>query len=156
MKKEDILKILEEADKVSSKLTDKQIEQYTFDKFTDKQKEQFIKFAKKGGSTNSENQYKHSSELGKVIGKIIGKKNVESGHLKSICSDGGKAGAKSQMEKKIGIHTADAELRRQWAILGGKKSVAALNQTRTCPHCGKTTAGGGYYRWHGDNCKNKI
>lgn len=105
-----------------------------------------------GKKTLGSGDYTYIQSMG---GNVIGKQNVESGHLKSICSDGGKAGAKSQMEKKIGIHTADTELRRQWAILGGKKSAAALNQSRTCPHCGVTTAGGGYYRWHGDNCKKK-
>lgn len=33
---------------------------------------------------------------------------------------GGQAGAKTQMEQGIGIHTTDQETRRQWASLGGK------------------------------------
>jgi len=115
--------------------------------------EQIKSVNKNGGKASlGSGKYKHIQSMG---GKVAGRKSVESGHLKSICSDGGKAGAKSQMEKKIGIHTDDVELRRQWAILGGKKSAAALNQTRICPHCGKTSAGGGYYRWHGDKCKSK-
>ena len=88
-------------------------------------------------------------------GKVIGKRNVESGHLASICSAGGKAGAKSQIEKGLGIHT-DSETRREWARLGGLKTVTKLNIEKTCPYCGIITRGAAYNRWHGDKCKHKI
>jgi predicted GIY-YIG superfamily endonuclease len=40
---------------------------------------------------------------------------------------------------------------------GGKK-VGPIVQSveRTCPYCNKTIKGMSYFRWHGDNCKNKI
>ena len=37
----------------------------------------------------------------------------------------------------------------------GKKNSQFNNRVRTCPHCGITTRGVGYERWHGDRCKNK-
>ena len=36
---------------------------------------------------------------------------------------------------------------------GGTKTMAI---ERTCPYCGKTIKGATYFKWHGDNCKNKI
>jgi hypothetical protein len=38
----------------------------------------------------------------------------------------------------------------------GKKMSEYNNRIQTCIHCGKTTRGIGYIRWHGDKCKNKI
>ena len=35
----------------------------------------------------------------------------------------------------------------------GKKMSEFNNRIRTCPHCGITTRGVGYERWHGDKCK---
>jgi hypothetical protein len=37
----------------------------------------------------------------------------------------------------------------------GKKNSEFNNRVRTCPHCGITTRGVGYERWHGDKCKKK-
>ena len=37
----------------------------------------------------------------------------------------------------------------------GKKMSKLNNRIRTCPHCGITTRGVGYERWHGDRCKKK-
>jgi len=37
--------------------------------------------------------------------------------------------------------------------IGGKKSG---NYEYTCPHCGLTSRGNAFRRWHFDNCKHKI
>jgi hypothetical protein len=151
MKREDILKVLEEANGVSSNLSDKQIEQYT----SESHKKQVRDRASKGGKVKSDKKTEHLNKLSKTYSHIQGKRNVESGHLSSIQSKGGKAGAKSQIEKGLGIHT-DSETRREWARLGGLKTVAKLNIEKTCPYCGIITRGAAYNRWHGDKCKHKI
>lgn len=150
MKKEDIDKILQEANDALGKLTDKQIQQY----ISEGHKKQNSERASKGGSTKSVKKTKHLKKLAKTHSPIQGKKNVESGLLKSICSDGGKAGTKVQMEKGIGIHT-DKETRREWSRLGGLVVIDSLNKEKICPHCKIVSRGAGYNRWHGDNCKHK-
>lgn len=35
------------------------------------------------------------------------------------------------------------------------KGAQFMRETLTCPHCGKTSNGPNYKRWHGDNCKMK-
>lgn len=139
MKKEDVLKVLEEANKVSSNLTDKQLAQ-------------FNEFVNKGAqaSLKSDKFLEVRSKGGKVIGRL----NVESGHLKNIASLGGKAGTKVQMEKGLGIHV-DSETRREWSRLGGLKTIGHLNRERTCPYCNIVTKGAAYNRWHGEKCKHK-
>lgn len=66
---------------------------------------------------------KWQSEKGRQVGthpngleakRKVGRKNVESGHLRSVCSKGGKAGVKSQMENKVGIYGASPEQRYEW------------------------------------------
>lgn len=59
-------------------------------------------------------------------GRIQGRRNVESGFLRSISSKGGKASTKSP------LHPNNREL--------------------TCPHCGKIGRGG-IVRWHFNNCR---
>ena len=126
----------------------------SYSKLSDKRLAQFEDFVKKGGRAKSDKKNKHLKILNKKRSHLQGKHNVESGHLASIQSKGGKAGAKSQMEKGLGIHT-DKETRREWARLGGLKTIAHLNRERTCPHCKIVTKGAAYNRWHGDNCKHK-
>lgn len=81
--------------------------------------------ARAGGlsSSNSPNQIKHMKRLGKEQGK----KNVESGHLKSIAASGGAKSAKSD------------------------KSMN--KQKKECEFCGVSCNLGLYGRWHGKNCK---
>ena len=70
-------------------------------------------------------------KAGRINGPIQGRKNVESGHLQSISSKGG----------KIGVIKANATMNAE--IL-------------TCPHCNFTGKGrGNMKRWHFDNCKKK-
>ena len=39
--------------------------------------------------------------------------------------------------------------------VSSKSEKHISKQEMTCPHCGKTSRGVGYSRWHGDNCKNR-
>jgi hypothetical protein len=61
-----------------------------------------------------------------------GKKNVESGHMKTLHSIGGKIGGKIQ------------------GPIQGKINAAKV---QTCPWCFKTIKGLNYTKWHGDRCK---
>ena len=128
------------------------VSQSKFAKKTDRELSQFDDFVKKGAQASLKSD--KFLEVRSKGGKISGKRNVESGHLASIQSIGGKAGAKSQMENGIGIHT-DSETRREWAILGGKKTAQFLNREQTCPYCSIITKGAAYNRWHGERCKHK-
>ena len=123
-----------------------------YSKLSDKQLSQFEDFVKKGAKASVKSS--KFLEVRSKGGKVIGKRNVESGHLKSIASLGGKAGAESQMKNGLGIHT-DKETRREWARLGGLASIERLNKEKICPHCKLKSKGAGYNRWHGDNCKHK-
>ena len=134
----------------------KKVSESKFANKTDKQLSQFDEFVKKGAeaSVKSPIKIKQRSDLAKVYGKILGKNNVESGHLKSIASSGGKIGGKVQFENGLGIHNPDKAL--EYRILGGLAQVKNLNLDKTCPHCGVLSRGAGYNRWHGDKCKHKI
>jgi hypothetical protein len=90
---------------------------------------------KKGGQIGGKIGGQKAKELGvgamcfesrSKAGKVQGKKNVESGHLKTISSISGK------------IH--------------GKINA---NKERVCPYCLIKSNGIGFYRWHGENCKAK-
>jgi len=65
-----------------------------------------------------------------------------------------------QLAKKYGVGvntmTSLIEGRKYSEIPGGVKIRRTISLT--CPHCGRIISGAGsgnYYRWHGDNCKNK-
>jgi hypothetical protein len=118
-----------------------------------KESGQFIEFVKIGGKSKSDRKIKHLKSLTEKYGKSIGKKNTESGLLKSICSSGGKVGGKVQFKKGLGIHNPDKVL--EYKRLGGLAQVKNLNLDKTCPHCGVLSRGAGYNRWHGDKCKQK-
>ena len=85
-----------------------------------------------------ENRYKWNSETAGEAGSIGGRANVESGHLKSISSLGGKVGG------KIGGKIAGK--------INGKKNAAKIS---TCEHCGKTGKYMAMIRYHFNNCKQK-
>jgi hypothetical protein len=68
---------------------------------------------------------------------------------------GGMRGGPSCVSKRKGIHIDDDVLRREWARLGGLKTISNLNRERECPYCGIKTRGAAYNRWHGENCKHK-
>jgi len=94
-----------------------------------------IKMSSKGGQIGGKIGGKRTKELRvgamsfesrSKVGKIRGKKNVESGHLKTISIIGGQ--------------------------VGGKISA---NKERICPYCLIKSNGIGFFRWHGDNCKAK-
>lgn len=132
MKKEDIEKILKEADNKLGNLSDKQINQY----ISDKHHKQFKKTQSNGGKKASEILLKNKTGLfgmDKISkkkaqikgGQSQGKKNVENGHV--IIA--GKASAKSKK------HPNNVKVK--------------------CEHCGFKTSLPLYKRWHGDNCKHK-
>lgn len=153
MKKEDIKRILEEADNKLSNLTDKQLQQYTSESHKKQNKQRAskggLKSMPKGVYTNIQ---KKGNDTAKEMG--VGIHNKNNPNYKKWKSEAGKSGAKRQMKDGIGIHV-DSETRREWSRLGGLKSISHLNRERTCPHCGIKTKGAAYNRWHGDNCKHK-
>ena len=51
-----------------------------------------------------------------------GRNNVDSGHLYSISSAGGKAGSRSQIENKIGIYGVSPEQRYEWIMAANRAS----------------------------------
>jgi tRNA(Ile2) C34 agmatinyltransferase TiaS len=57
--------------------------------------------------------------------------------------------------KVTGPKLAKRNVESGWISNLGKKMSEKNNQLQTCPHCGITTKGIGYHRWHGDRCKNK-
>jgi hypothetical protein len=153
MKKEDIKKILEQADNLLGKKTDKQIQQYVSEghKIQNKQR------ASKGGiATLRGKGYTDIQKKGNKIAfeKGVGIHNKENVNYKKWKSKAGKVGAKSQMKNGLGIHV-DSETRKEWSRLGGLKSIANLNRERQCPYCGIKTKGAAYNRWHGEKCKHK-
>lgn len=136
MKKEDILKVLEEANLASSNLTDKQIERYYYDYFTNKQKKQFKNFVKKGG-------------------KIVGELHHKSGtglfarSKKKIIEDASNAG------KIGGKRTAELGYVKKAGEISAKSPKHPNNILVKCTHCGKETTLPLNRRWHMDNCKHK-
>jgi hypothetical protein len=53
----------------------------------------------------------------------VGRNNVESGHLHSISSAGGKVGSRSQIENGVGIFGASPQQKSEW----GRKAAQASN-----------------------------
>ena len=105
-----------------------------------------------------------------------GKNAVISGQLKSICSNGGKAGGNKTYKNGTGLFGMSEKKKKQTAINGGKaagklavengtvikagkisaKSKKHPNNVKVkCEHCGFKTSLPLYKRWHGDNCKHK-
>jgi len=132
MKKEDIDRILKEADSKLGNLTDKQLQQYTSETHKKQNKERASKGGKIGGkvtykkrnglfSMSDKSKKKAQTNGGKVQGKI----NVETGHVVTA----GKISAKSKK------HPNNVKVK--------------------CEHCGFKTSLPLYKRWHGDNCKHK-
>lgn len=102
---------------------------------------------------NEDPRHKDWSSKG---GKIQGKRNAESGHMKEIqklsphefpeyaSSMGGKATMSGEHAKRI-------------QTMGGSVAGKISQQIeRTCPHCDKTIKGPLYFRYHGDKCKQKT
>lgn len=107
MNKQDILKVLEQSNSVSSNLTDNQISKYN----SYEHKKNMSKAGKKGGSTNRDSG--HMSELGKLNGAINGKSK------KSIA-------AAKRIGKEIGKYNllkVTPEQKLKGAKIAGKKNV---------------------------------
>jgi hypothetical protein len=148
MKKEDILKILEEADELLGNYSDAQLTaQLTIN--TNRTLESCSKGGKIGGpiggKISKDNKlgfhalsHEQKSEIGKKVGKEIGPRSYKEG---------------------FGIFGISKEETIKNAIAGGKAAIKSPNHINykrlTCPHCSKE---GGYQvmkRWHMDNCKSK-
>lgn len=154
MKKNDILKVLEEANSSLSNLTDKQIQQYS----SEAHKKQNKQRASKGGTKTLKGKgytkiQKKGNQVAFELG--VGIHNKDNKNYKKWKSAAGKIGADSQIKKGLGIHTKDDKKRKEWARLGGLAVIDKLNKYKTCPHCKINTRGAAYNRWHGDNCKHK-
>lgn len=132
MKKEDIEKVLKEADEKLKNLTDKQHEQYV----SEAHKTQFRKRQSKGGDTAGPKHYENGTGLFAMSkkkkkqavvkgGKVQGNKNVETGQVIKA----GKISAKSPKHPN--------------------------NTLEKCIHCGFETTLPLIRRWHNDNCKHK-
>lgn len=85
--------------------------------------------------TQSEKKLLASSKQGKITGKM----NKESGHLKSICADGGRA----------------ATSKPEWRVSSAKGGVTQSQIIRECPYCGKVGKGNAMLRHHFEKCKLK-
>lgn len=125
--------IIKESNKVLGKLSDKQIEQYVKENFSEYQKEQFINFVKKGSN---------------AISKINGQKAVESGQL-------------AEAQKKTTEYHRNTNFQHQKNIAGMGGAVSANNPNHVnkkkaeCPYCKKVGNYIAMKRWHFDNCKQK-
>jgi hypothetical protein len=153
MKKEDILKVLEQSDKKLGNLTDKQHTQYVSTAHKKQNKER----ASKGGiKTLRGNGYTEIQKKGNQVAfeMGVGIHDKRNPNYKQWKSNAGKKGANRQMNDGIGIHV-DSETRREWSRLGGLAVIDSLNKEKICPHCKIKSRGAGYNRWHGDNCKMK-
>ena len=164
MKKEDILKVLQEADNALGKLTDKQHQQYS-------NNEDYKNGAKLGGTIigNRPENIEMFKEVqkracilgGKVMGPIQGKKNAESGLISNLgkiqankihkCPHCSKIGKSSSMFQ---WHFDKCKWKDNPKPIF-KPKININQQIHTCKHCLKTIKGRNYFRWHGDNCKMK-
>ena len=82
----------------------------------------------------------------KEWGEVIGKENVESGHLQDISVLGGKSQGNENAKGHI------QSIQSIYGGMGGRKSQEEVN---LCPHCNRTIKSKSYYRFHGDKCSFK-
>jgi hypothetical protein len=94
-----------------------------------------VQRAHKSNETQSVKKIKAASKQG----KIQGDENVKTGHLKSICSLGGKT----------------ATSKPEWKVSSAKGGVTQSQIVRECPHCGKVGKGNAMLRHHFEKCKLK-
>jgi hypothetical protein len=166
MNKENILKVLEEANSNTSNLTDKQIEQYNSIEFKNATKLGGIKTGNsKDNISHMQNMQKKYCRLGGLtMGKIQGKKNVESGLISNLGKKMSEYNNRLRIcpycEKEtrgIGYERWHGE-KCKWKnnpkpIIEPKININ--KQIHTCLHCSKIIQGRNYFKWHGDNCKHK-
>lgn len=86
-------------------------------------------------------------EFGKISGKKGGKK-------------GGPIGGRTSKERGAGIFSLTPEEKSEIASRGGTKTSklgkAGFQQVIECPHCGFKGQLAGLYRWHFDNCPQRV
>jgi hypothetical protein len=159
-----VQKEINESNKVLGKLTDKQLEQYS-------NNEEYKKGAALGGylvggTTENRLRLKELQKRacilgGKVMGKIQGKKNAESGLMSNL----GKIQANKIHEcphcKKIGKSSSMFQWHFDKCKWKDKEKPVIIpkihinQQIHICPYCSKEIKGRNYFKWHGDNCKMK-
>ena len=148
MKKEDIEKVLKEADEKLKPYTDAQ---------------------HRGQSTINKNRTKESCSNGGKIGgpkagKIAKEKKLgfhsmkKEDRVKLSKEIGNRIGPRSY-EEGFGIFGLSEEEKKEVAIAGGKASAKSPkhpnNTLEKCIHCGFETTLPLIRRWHNDNCKHK-
>ena len=107
------------------------------------------KMARQQGAETSRNkQTKETLSKGgkNAIKKRKSNKDKWNASVKNFLSAGGKVQGKIQGKKNVEFGHIKAL---------GRKNAEFNNREQTCPHCGKTSRGVGYTRWHGDNCRKK-
>lgn len=96
-----------------------------------------------GKKHTTETKQKMSESL-KKIPHIIGHPGKSNGMYGKTHTD--------SVKKKL----SEGVSQRNKALLDqGINPTDAMNNTKTCPHCNKTTNLGNFGRWHGDRCKFK-
>jgi hypothetical protein len=93
----------------------------------------------KNGYISNETQSEKKLKSSSIQGTILGKNNVESGHLKSIAPAGGRA----------------TTSKPEWKVSSAKGGVTQSKIIRECPHCGKVGKGNAMLRHHFEKCKLK-
>ncbi len=107
-------------------------------------------------SLNEDSRHKEWATQG---GKVQGKVNADSGHMKEIQKLSPKKFSRKAIDiaAKVNKVRMSSEESRDIQVAGGKVGGKISQQIeRTCPHCNKTIKGSLYFRWHGDNCKKKA
>lgn len=148
MKKEDIKKILEEADIVLGNFSDAQHKgQLTINK--NRTKESCSKGGKKGGPKGG----KISKE------KKLGFHSMKKEDRVKLSKEIGKKIGPRSLKEGFGIFGLTEKQKKSVAIKGGKNSAKSKKHPNNvkvkCEHCGFKTSLPLYKRWHGDNCKHK-
>ena len=104
-----------------------------------------------GYGWNSSKDYRRVNKMASLGGKIVGKRKDNIERLKKIQKEAAILGGLKQ-GKIQGKKNSESGMLSNL----GKKMAEYNNRIQTCIHCGKTTRGIGYTRWHGDKCKHKI
>lgn len=127
---------IKESNKVLGNLTDRQLEQYNKNNFTESQKQQIKERAEKGGQVMGNRLYEEGKGL---FGRSKNK-------IKSDLVKAGKATTSLPIWKDIA---------RNGGINSAKSPNHPNNTKEKCIHCGYETTLPLIRRWHNDNCKHK-
>jgi hypothetical protein len=99
-----------------------------------------------------------SSEGGKIGGTKVynGKVGIFRSDKERLlwASMGGKSGSRTQIEKEIGIHTTDEDLRKKWASMGGIASGVFQDPIRQSEFGKRGGAKNKGFKWYTDSDGN--